>query len=252
MLNDKLNIQELSQEFNKKENCGIIAVRNFLDSEFAGLIAEQISKIHKTEWKYKLRDFTNLESHKEKLKPKPKHDAEDLFKAKYNLKINNFLLKMHELNNEERNAYFYEINDNNFSEKRTGRDILVEFKNFLAGKDNLAFLSQVSGFKIKSLKDSFITKYSAGYFRGTNSDPYSLPKYKLQIILNLSPYWRFDYGGVLNFMSKDKTQLVQTPLFDFNTLIIAKTLVKGSIPYNVTSIPPKINKHKYFYNCYFG
>jgi hypothetical protein len=252
MLNDKLNIKELSEEFKKKENCGIIAVKNFLDPQFVGPIFEQIKKINADSWKYKFRDASDLEKHKEKIKQKAKHDADDLFKAKYKIKINNFLSKMHELNSQEKGSYFHETNNGDFPKNRSGKDILVEFKDFLAGIDNLSFLSQVTGFKIKSLKNSFISKYSSGYFKSTSSDPYSLPKYKLHAVLNLSPHWKYDYGGLLSFMSKDKTKLINFPPIDFNTLVIAKTLTKGSIPYSVSFIPPKVTKSKYFYNCYFG
>ena len=103
------------------------------------------------------------------------------------------------MNAEEKCAHFYEFNRGFLSESRAGSDILLEFKNFLGGKENLSFLSQVCGFKINSLKDSFVSKYAAGYFKGISSDPYGLPKYKLHI-MKKAHYFNSGFFILNNFL----------------------------------------------------
>ena len=252
MLNDKLDLDQLAEEFKKKENCGIIEVKNYLDPSFASEICDQIHKIPKVDWKYHFRDTNNPEEWIHKTKPHVAKGVDDLFRAKYNYKISNFIIENQKLNSEDKYSYFYEQSAGHGAVTRKNSDILIEFKDFLGGKSNLSFLSKVFGKKISVLKESNVTKYKSGYFKCAESENKSLPKYKLQFILNLTPHWSYSYGGLINYMTKDKFTLLKTVSPYFNTLIIAKTLSKGSIPYQVTSVAPHITKEKLFYNCYFG
>lgn len=242
----RLKVEEISTQF-KESQSGAISIEDFFRPNVVGEIAEEIKNINDASWKYFFRDHINGVN---KVKQKPAANSESLFRAKYDNKINNFLKQAHEHNSKGEFSFFCERTDI-IADKRVNNrsDVLSELVEFLNSSHCLSFLSSIYGEQLKLL-ESHVVKYKRGYFSGIKQD--NIKGAKLFVSFNLSPHWRYEYGGMFHLLNKTKEKVIETPSVNFNSAILSKFLKSGSIPYIVSPIVNVLEKQKIFYNCYFG
>ena len=163
-----------------------IIKNNFLDKDFIDNIYNTI--ISDKKWIY----TTNIGN------TKIKHNN-DIIKRK--VKAN----KMYKQNKFSYSKYEYE-NDAN---------ILKEIKNVLTSKNVLDNISYLTGEKITTIMDIFISKYEKGDFLSKHTDN-TLGKYAFMIYLNKD--WNIKCGGNLNIIKNNKQ--IDTIIPEYNKLIL--------------------------------
>lgn len=80
---------------------------------------------------------------------------------------------------------------------------LEEFYDFINGPTFLSFIRQLTGGAGAAYCDAQVTRYRAGHFLNTHDDD-AAGKHRLYaFVLNLTPQWRTDWGGLLLFQDGD-------------------------------------------------
>lgn len=74
---------------------------------------------------------------------------------------------------------------------------------FLNGPPMLALIRQVTGFPTISRADAHATLYRPGHFLTSHNDEKEGAKRLAAYVLNFTPHWRADWGGVLQFLDED-------------------------------------------------
>lgn len=80
---------------------------------------------------------------------------------------------------------------------------LLRLHEFLNGEVFLDFVRQVTGMEDIAFADSQATRFSAGHFLTTHDDDVAGKQRRAAYVLNLTPHWRTDWGGVLQFIDAD-------------------------------------------------
>jgi len=73
---------------------------------------------------------------------------------------------------------------------------------FLNGKDFLDFVHRVTGDSEIRFADAQATRYRPGHFLTTHNDDITGKNRRLAYVLNMTPAWRADWGGVLLFLDE--------------------------------------------------
>ena len=94
-------------------------------------------------------------------------------------------------------------------------NILKEIKNVLTSKEILDNVSYLTGEKITTIMDIFISKYEKGDFLSKHTDD-TLGKYAFMIYLNKD--WNIKCGGNLNIIKNNKQ--IDTIMPEYNKLIL--------------------------------
>ncbi|PCJ38846.1 MAG: hypothetical protein COA81_11955 [Alphaproteobacteria bacterium] len=107
-----------------------------------------------------------------------------------------------------------------------------QFLDFVNSEDYLAFMRAVTGFEEASFADSQCTLYRPGHFLTDHLDDVGGKNRLVAMVMNFTPNWRPDWGGILQFIDEDEhiTQGI-TPCF--NALNILKIPQKHSVSYVV-------------------
>jgi len=242
-LNPKLDINKLAANF--AEN-NFVVIDNYLKPEFIGRLYSEFANSSKTLWATALRDHSSEDFYGERSKLKASKNADALFKAKYKLKLKKLLKECQNFSGKGVYSFAYERTS---TKKLADTAIESEFKNFLVSEGNFSFLSSVVGQQLTNLVDSYMSKFSSGHFVSVRQDNI---KAKVHFILNLTPEWLPQWGGMFHLCSKDFISGVNLMPAKFNTLIIVKNLDKfRSSPYFISHVAPEVEKQKMFYNAYF-
>lgn len=80
------------------------------------------------------------------------------------------------------------------------RDILE----FINSDSFLSFIKKISKYDDITFADSQLTKFSAGQFLTSHNDDVSGKNRRIAYVLNLTPLWNPDWGGILQFHGNDK------------------------------------------------
>lgn len=102
---------------------------------------------------------------------------------------------------------------------------------FLNGDDFLALMRDLTGEERIALADMQVTRYRAGHFLTEHDDHAEGKNRYFAYVLNLTPGWRIDWGGLLAFHGDDgNVAEAFTPRF--NTL----NLLRVPTPHSVTQV----------------
>jgi Rps23 Pro-64 3,4-dihydroxylase Tpa1-like proline 4-hydroxylase len=102
-------------------------------------------------------------------------------------------------------SYYYE-NIPVFDRWRAGRElspVLRDAVEFLNGETFLSFVRRVTGRDEISFSDAQATLYGPGHFLTLHDDAIAGKHRSAAYVLNLTPNWREDWGGYLNFFNAD-------------------------------------------------
>lgn len=107
-----------------------------------------------------------------------------------------------------------------------------QYLDFVNSEEYLSFMRAVTGFKEASFSDSQCTQYRAGHFLSDHSDDVGGKNRLVAMVMNLTPNWRPDWGGILQFIDDDG-HISQGITPSFNALNILKIPQKHSVSYVV-------------------
>lgn len=83
--------------------------------------------------------------------------------------------------------------------------LFKQAKEWLNSEETLALVKEISGVSDISHATAQATKYMPGHFLTRHQDTHEREKRRLTFILNLTPNWHPDWGGLLQFYQKDGT-----------------------------------------------
>lgn len=92
------------------------------------------------------------------------------------------------------------------SEIRASRAVpepLQDLHDFLNGRDFLDFVARLTGDERVGFADVMATRYLPEHFLTAHGDENPLERRLYAYVLNLTPVWRADWGGVLMFLDED-------------------------------------------------
>lgn len=81
--------------------------------------------------------------------------------------------------------------------------VLGDLTRFLNGEAFLAFARNVTGDSTIAYCDAQATRYRPGHFLTAHDDKVEAKKRRAAFVLNLTPAWKADWGGLLNFIDAD-------------------------------------------------
>lgn len=136
--------------------------------------------------------------------------------------------------NEARNgfSYLYE-NVPIYDRWRAGRDLspaLAAAAEFLNSEPFLGFMRAMTGFADIAFADGQGTLYGPGHFLTLHNDDVEGKNRRAAFVLNLTPEWREDWGGYLNFFTEDGA-IEEAMMPAFNTLRVFAVPVRHSVGY---------------------
>ncbi len=107
-----------------------------------------------------------------------------------------------------------------------------QYLDFVNSDEYLSFMRAVTGFEEASFSDSQCTLYRPGHFLTDHLDDVGGKNRLAAMVLNLTPNWRPDWGGILQFIDDDE-HIAQGITPCFNALNILKIPQKHSVSYVV-------------------
>lgn len=113
-------------------------------------------------------------------------------------------------------------------------------RKILNSKEFIDMLNKITDLHLTGLTTLFLSKYKAGNFLAPHSDA---GNGKLAFVINLTKYWKPQYGGNLHFMNENRTEIIDTFVPEFNNMVIFNVPEGGGIPHFVSHIVPSV---KYF------
>jgi len=111
----------------------------------------------------------------------------------------------------------------------------------MSSEDFINYLNQITNLNLTKLNTLFLSKYKSGNFLSPHSDK---GNGKLAFVLNLTKNWKPQYGGILHFMNKEKTEIVESFIPLFNNLMLFEVPDQG-IPHFVSHVVPYIKQERY-------
>lgn len=108
--------------------------------------------------------------------------------------------------------------------------ILSDFTRFLNGKEFLDFVRDVCGDPEIAFADAQATRYRCGHFLTAHDDDVAGKARRAAFVLNLTPNWKADWGGLLQFIDHDgHVAEAYTPAFNALNLFRVPVLHAVSI-----------------------
>jgi Rps23 Pro-64 3,4-dihydroxylase Tpa1-like proline 4-hydroxylase len=218
----------LKMNFNKSHK---IKINNFFKDDFANSLFNYCNSLHKNTWT--LATGINEVKYEKKLIYK--------FDRVNNLQINN-------VNNafgEDKFTYiFYRSMNNNLD---------ISFMEFSLRKTLnspyfIDLLNSITGLNLTKLTTMFLSKYTSGSFLSPHSDR---GNGRLAFVINISKNWKPQYGGNLHFLNDDRTEILETFVPQFNSLMIFYVPENIGIPHFVSHIAPNVKHARYAVTGWF-
>jgi SM-20-related protein len=132
-------------------------------------------------------------------------------------------------------------------EAGTGDHFYVHrFYEFLNSEPLLTFMRKITGMKAMACADAHATRFKPSSFLTEHND-YDIRTGRLcAYVMNLTPQWRPDWGGILNFYDKDNNVIEgYTPRW--NTINLLRVPQSHSVSY----VPPFAGAHRYSVTGWF-
>ncbi len=103
-------------------------------------------------------------------------------------------------------------------------------------------INSITNKNITQLSTLFMSKYKSNNFLNPHSDK---GNGKIAFVLNLSKFWKPQYGGILNFLDESKNNIIKSFVPGFNNLILFEVPEDSNKPHFVSHVSPNI-KHSRF------
>ena len=226
IINIKEDIDSLRERYKVSER---LKIDNFLDEQFA----ESLYKYVYLEKSWTLA--TGLNKNKYEKKNVPMFD-----------KINQLQIKnvSDGFGKDEFSYIFYRaMNNQNIS--------YFEFilRKTLNSHAFIDILNNITGLNLTQLTTLFLSKYKSGNFLSPHSDQ---GNGRLAFVINLSKFWKPQYGGNLHFLNDDRTEIIETFVPGFNNMLIFYVPEENGIPHYVSHIAPNVKFSRYAITGWFN
>jgi Rps23 Pro-64 3,4-dihydroxylase Tpa1-like proline 4-hydroxylase len=111
------------------------------------------------------------------------------------------------------------------------------------------FLNEITGLELIGLSTLFLSKYKSGNFLSPHSDK---GNGKLAFVINITPNWKPQYGGILHFMNDERTEIIQSFVPEFNSFVIFNVPEPNGIPHFVSHIAPNVRFNRFAITGWFA
>lgn len=228
IIRDLNDIEDLKQEFYLKHK---VSINNFLDSYFIETLIKSL--LIEKNWTL----ATGIDNIKYEKAHIPQND-----------KINNSQIK--NVNNAFALDRFSYIFYRSMNANKTQKMSFFEFslRHTLSSNEFIDKLNIITGLNLTKLTTLFLSKYKSGCFLSPHSDK---GNGKLAFVIHLSKHWKPQYGGLLHFMNDERTQIIDTLVPSFNTLMLFNIPEQNGIPHFVSHVVPNIKHSRYAITGWF-
>ena len=160
-------------------------------------------------------------------------------------KINRIQLKnVSEAFGKDEFAYgFYRTMNNN-----TPNYIEYTVRKVIGSDEFIKMLNEITELGLTKLTTLFMSKYKSGNFLSPHSDK---GNGRLAFVVNLSKFWKPQYGGALHFLNDERTEVIDTFVPDFNNLVIFYVPEPNGIPHFVSHVCPNVKPSRYAITGWF-
>ena len=121
-------------------------------------------------------------------------------------------------------------------------------RQFLNSSEFINTLNEITGLQLIKLTTLFLSKYKTGNFLSPHSDK---GNGRLAFVINLTKFWKPQYGGLLHFMNNERTEIIDTFVPLFNTFLIFYVPETIGIPHFVSHIAPNVKFSRYSITGWF-
>lgn len=225
IINEINNINDLKIIFKEKN---ILRINNFLKEEFS----ESLFKYALSEKNWLISSGID----------KNKYEKKDILQYQ---KAN--LLQIKNVNSAFGNDHFSYI----FYRSMNGVNMpYLEFslRQYLNSDQFINTLNEITGLHLKKLTTLFLSRYKTGNFLSPHSDK---GNGRLAFVINLTKFWKPQYGGLLHFMNSERTEIIDTFVPAFNTFLIFYVPETTGIPHFVSHISPNVKFSRYSITGWF-
>ena len=118
----------------------------------------------------------------------------------------------------------------------------------LSSPNFIEYLNKITGLNLTTLKTLFLSKYKAGNFLSPHSDH---GNGRLAFVINLTKFWKPQYGGNLHFLNEDRTEIIDTYVPGFNNLMLFEVPENNGIPHYVSHIVPNVKYNRFAITGWF-
>ena len=219
LINYNQNLDELKEEY---EKLNIIQINNILDES----LAEALFKQAFLEKNWILS--TGFSKNKFQ-KPTSKQ-----FENANSLQIKNV---NNHFKNDEFTYVFHRTMNNN-------KPNFLEFciRKQLNSEKFINMINKITNRSVTQLSTLFLSKYKSNHFLSPHSDK---GNGKVAFVLNLSKFWKPQYGGILNFLDESRENIIKSFVPNFNNLILFEVPEDGDKPHFVSHVAPNIKHNRY-------
>jgi Rps23 Pro-64 3,4-dihydroxylase Tpa1-like proline 4-hydroxylase len=110
------------------------------------------------------------------------------------------------------------------------------------------YLNKITGLNLTILKTLFLSKYKAGNFLSPHSDH---GNGRVAFVINLTKFWKPQYGGNLHFLNEDRSEIIDTYVPGFNNLMLFEVPENSGIPHYVSHIVPNVKYNRFAITGWF-
>lgn len=222
------NIENIEEYKNIFKNIQRLKINNFLNNQFA----EELFKYAFFDKNWVLASGIS----------KNKYEKQDI---PQNKKINDLQIK--NVNNAFSKNEFSYIFYRNMNQKNMSS---VEFtlRKRLSSPEFINKLNEITNLGLKKLTTLFMSKYKSGSFLSPHSDK---GNGRLAFVINLSKFWKPQYGGCLHFMNDERTEIIDTFVPNFNTFVIFHVPENTGISHYVSHVVSNIKFSRYAITGWF-
>jgi Rps23 Pro-64 3,4-dihydroxylase Tpa1-like proline 4-hydroxylase len=113
----------------------------------------------------------------------------------------------------------------------------------------LNMLNQITGLELTQLTTLFMSKYKSGNYLAPHCDK---GNGRLAFVINLTKFWKPQYGGNLHFMNNERTEIIDTFVPGFNNLVIFYVPPGEGIPHYVSHVVSNVKHSRFAISGWFN
>jgi len=110
-------------------------------------------------------------------------------------------------------------------------------------------LNEITRLELTQLTTLFMSKYKSGNYLAPHSDR---GNGRLAFVINLTKFWKPQYGGNLHFMNNERTEIIDTFVPGFNNLVIFYVPSGEGIPHYVSHVVSNVKYSRYAVSGWFN
>jgi len=138
---------------------------------------------------------------------------------------------------QDRFSYIFHRAMNNRNPSMIENDI----RQALGSSAFINYLNEITGLNLTKLTTLFMSRYRSGHFLSPHSDT---GNGKIAFVISLSKNWLPQYGGLLHFLSDDRTEIVETYCPKFNHMVIFQVDENNKHPHFVSHVAPNVQHNR--------